>query len=420
MTHAQFGAVGRRLDCEASHHAKKLFQAPLFAVGRKDLLKAARDAVRALGLDRSERQLIECLAVSFGEQQLANGVLCWPSNEHIERKTGMSERTIRRSISKLRERGLIVMRDSANGKRFPVSNAKGEIVDARGFDLTPLHARTAEFAERARALDIEDKVRRQLCDDLTAARNAVLDLCAVDPSGVYAGILARARAIARPPKHAAPEEFAAAIEAFVILADEVRELRYNADASAESTAYAGHFGRHSEQESESSIENCKGERSIQPAPPSISTRRRDSGIEAFRAEWGDDVRQNEQTLDNANRAIPKDLALWLGACPELSELGSVATIEHAAAVGAQLIRACGLARHAFETAATRLGLINAGLLGLFVCQRHADGERTGGTPIRIPGGLFVKLAREIERGRHPLEKDLLSMKRRRQTARNSH
>ncbi len=419
MTHARLGAVGRRLDCEASHYAKKLFHAPLFAVGRKDLLKAARDAVPALGLDRSERQLIECLAVCFGEQQLANGLLCWPSNEHIESKTGMSERTIRRSIAKLRDRGLIVMRDSANGKRFPVSNAKGEIVDARGFDLTPLHARAAEFAERARALDIEDRMRRQLRDDLTAARNMVFDLCAIDPSGVYADILGRARSVGWPPKQAAPEEFAAAIEVLWALADEARELRYDADPSAEATAYAGHFGRHSEQESESSIENCKEGRPVQSTSFSASTHRRDSGIEAFRTERGGDVQQNEQTLDNADRAVPKDLALWVGACPELSELGPIATIEHAAVAGAQLIRACGLARHAFEGAATGIGFVNAGLLGLFVCQRHADGERPGGTPIRSPGGLFVMLARKIECGRHPLEKELLAMQRRRR-ARSLH
>jgi replication initiation protein RepC len=156
MTHAQLNATGRRRDSATSWRVGKLFDAPLFAVSRSELLKAVRDAVRALALDRSERQLVECLAVCFGEQQLAHGLLCWPSNTQIEKKTGMSERTIRRTIVKLRERGLILMRDSANGKRFPISNAEGEVVDARGFDLTPLHARAAEFAERARALDIED------------------------------------------------------------------------------------------------------------------------------------------------------------------------------------------------------------------------------------------------------------------------
>ena len=415
MTHAQSNATGRRRDCAASWRAKKLFDAPLFAVSRKDLLKAARDAVRALELDRSERQLIECLAVCFGEQQLASGLLCWPSNEHIEKKTGMSERTIRRAIVKLRERGLVVMRDSANGKRFPISNAKGEIVDARGFDLTPLHARAAEFAERARALDIEDQVRRQLRDDLTAARNALLDLCAEDPSGAYAEILARAKAVARPSKGAAPEEYAAAIEAYVALADEARDIRYLSDPSAEAPGSAGHPGRRSEQDSKPSIENCNDD---QHTPPSTFHPPEDSRNEAFRERRGDDVRRNERALGIADRAIPKDLALWLAACPELSEWGTISAIEHAAALGAGLIRTCGLARHAFERAAARLGVINAGLLGLFVVQRHADGEQRGGTPIRSPGGLFVMLAREIERGRHPLEKELAAMRRRR--ARNLH
>ncbi len=411
MTHAQLNATGRRRDCGASWRVGKLFDAPLFAVSRKELLKAARDAVRALALDRSERQLIECLAVCFGEQQLAHGLLCWPSNAQIEKKTGMSERTIRRAIVKLRERGLIVMRDSANGKRFPISNAEGEVVDARGFDLMPLHARAAEFAERARALDIEDRVRRQLRDDLTAARNALFDLCAEDPSGVYAEILSRAKVVARPSKSAAPEEYAAATEAYVELAEEARAVRYRVDRSAESPGSAGHPGRYSEQNPKLFIEDCNAPRHGSPPP---SDQPDDSRIEAFRGRKGGDVRRNERkTLGTADRAVPKDLALWLAACPELAEWGKVTTIERTATLGAQFIRACGLARHAFDAASTRLGVVNAGLLGLFVVQRHADGEQRGGTPIRSPGGLFVMLAREIERGRHPLEKELIAMQRRR-------
>jgi replication initiation protein RepC len=411
MTHAQLNATGRRRDCAASWRVGKLFDAPLFAVSRKELLKAARNAVRALALDRSERQLVECLAVCFGEQQLAHGLLCWPSNAQIEKKTGMSERTIRRTIVKLRERGLIVMRDSANGKRFPISNAEGEIVDARGFDLTPLHARAAEFAERARALDIEDRVRRQLRDDLTAARNALFDLCAEDPSGAYAEILARSKGVATPLKDATPEEFAAAIEAYVALTEQAREIRYRRDHSTQTPRSAGHPGPHSEQNPKPCIEDCNASRLNSVTPFDQS---RDSGNEAYREKRGGDVRRSERTLEAADRAIPKDLPLWLAACPELSEWGTVTTIERAATLGAQFIRACGLARHAFDAASTRLGVVNAGLLALFVVQRHADGEQRGGTPIRSPGGLFVMLAREIERGRHPLERELVAMRRRRE------
>jgi replication initiation protein RepC len=408
MIHAQSNVTGRRGDCAASWRGQKLFDAPLFAVSRKDLLKAVRDAVRALGLDRSERQLLECLAVCFGEQQLAHGLLFWPSNVQIEKKTGMSERTIRRAIRMLRERGLIVMRDSANGKRFPISNEDGEIVDARGFDLTPLHARAGEFAERARTLDIEDRVRRQLRDDLTAARNALLDLCAEDPSGAYAEILERTNSVIRPSKRGAPQEFAAAIEAYVALTEEARAICYSFGPSAEAPGSAGHPGRHSEQDAKPSIEDCNADpRCSQPPSPLSPTN------EAYQEGRAGDVRPNERTREVAERAIPKDLALWLAACPELSDWGAITAIERAAALGVHLIRGCGLSRRALDTASTRLGAINAGLLALFVVQRHADGENSGGTPIRSPGGLFVMLAREIERGRHPLEADLMAMRRRR-------
>lgn len=410
MVHTQSNASGRRRDCAASWRAKKLFDAPPLAVSRKDLLKAARDAVRALELDRSERQVIECLAICYGEQQLTHGLLCWPSNTQIEKKTGMSERTIRRAIAKLRGRGLILMRDSANGKRFPISNDKGEIVDARGFDLTPLHACAAEFAERARALDVEDRVRQQLRDDLTVARNGFLDLCAEDPSGAYAEILARGKTVAQPSKDGALQGFAAAIEAYVALAEEARAIRYSSDPLAKAPGYAGHSGRHSEQDSKSSTEDCNASsHSCAPSFPLLYGPRND----AFQERRGGDVRTNERTREAADRAIPKDLALWLAACPELSDWGMVTAIERAAGLGAQLIRACGLSRRAFDASSRRLGAINAGLLALFVVQRHADGEQSGGTPIRSPGGLFVMLARQIERGRHPLETELIAMRRRR-------
>jgi len=412
MIHAQSNATGRRRDCEANWCARKLFDAPLFAVTRKALVKAVRDAVRALGLDRSERQLIEFLAVCFGEQQFTHGLLCWPSNARIEKRTGMSERTIRRAIGKLRDRGLVVMRDSANGKRFPITNEQGEIVDARGFDLAPLHARASEFAERVRALDLEDRLRRQLRDDLTAARNAVRDLCAADPFPGHADILARAANIARPGKSASPEEYAAAIEAWELLAETARTLKYSGGSPVEMTGHAGHGDRHSEQDAESSIENFNGLRSAAQAATAKASSRQD----ARRQPNGIDDRIALGRMA-ADRAISKNLALWSAACPELLNMGPVNTIEGAAAIGTGLICACGLSKRAFESASARLGLLDAGLLGLFIVQRHADGEQAGGTPIRSPGGLFVMLARRIERSGHSLERDLLAMRRRRERKR---
>ena len=408
------GGTGRRPDFKATYHAKKLFEAPLFAVTNKELRKAAHDAAKALDLKPSAFAVLERLAVVYGGQQLAHGLLCWPSNAHISEATRLSERTVRRAISDLRDQGLITMRDSANGKRFPIKNAKGEIVDARGFDLTPLHARAPEFADRVRLIEIDAQVRRQLRDDLTAARNSVYDLCAADPEGAYAAILARAEAVARPDRAAAADELATAIEHYVALADEARAIRYSVANSDETPGYGGQNDRHSEQNSKLPIEDCNQDRSGAQAPQ-LSQKQRACGARnaAFRGKEGASVRQTEQRNAIAEKAIPKDLALWREACPELSDYGPVTSIEQAAVLGAQIIRRCGLAPHAFMRAADTLGAVNAGLLAVFVWQRHSDGERSGGTPVRSPGGLFVTLAREIANGHYDLTKHLSSMQRRR-------
>ncbi|HEY8138158.1 MAG TPA: hypothetical protein VIF61_09965, partial [Methylocystis sp.] len=95
----------------------------------------------------------------------------------------------------------------------------------------------------------------------------------------------------------------------------------------------------------------------------------------------------------------------------------VRSIEQAAAIGAQLLRACGLAGRALDSAARSIGAVNAGLVALFVYQRHADGERPGGTPIRSPGGLFVSLTREIVQGHNDLGRVLKTMRQRRRVER---
>lgn len=417
MNHAQTtGSTGRRPDFAASYHAKKLFDAPLFAVTNKELLKAARNAVKALRLDRSERQALEQLALCFGGQQLAHGLLCWPSNASICDATGMSDSTVRRALSKLCRRGLITPRESANGKRFPIKNASGEIVDARGFDLTPLYARAGEFADQVRIVEIDRRLKRQLRDDLTAIRNKVYDLCAADARSL-AGIAKRADSVPRPCRESSPDELAAIVDAFAQLAEEARTLRYAGSLSDNISGYAHQNDGHTEQEANPSIEDCNN-RSDANAPQHPHEKRASGAtFDAIREEEVEPVRQTEQRSASFEFVIPKDLSLWREACPEIEAFAPVRSIEEASATGATLIKACGLARHAYEDAVRRLGAVNAGLLALFVYQRHADGERPGGTPVRSPGGLFVTFLRGIVDGREELTKHLYAMQRRRRAKR---
>jgi hypothetical protein len=231
-------------------------------------------------------------------------------------------------------------------------------------------------------------------------------------------IAARLDALPYPlPRCATSLEIAAAAEAFVTLADDARDILYAASESSEMTGSACQNGRHSEQDTKFPIEDCKQDRSAATATPLPPKQGASGANEAFREKRGGIVRHNERSIVNAEKSIPKDLDLWRGACPELAHFEPVRSIEHAAATGAELLRACGLAQRGFDGAARDIGPVNAGLVALFVYQRHADGERAGGTPIRSPGGLFVSLTREIAQGHNDLGRALTTMRQKRRVER---
>lgn len=118
-------------------------------------LAAAR---KALKVSDRELTLLQTL-LSFHPDTILGGnadnLLVYPSNAAIcERLNGMPCSTMRRHLAGLVTAGLIVRRDSPNGKRYVKRH--GDDPQAFGFDLAPLVVRFAEIvglAETARAED---------------------------------------------------------------------------------------------------------------------------------------------------------------------------------------------------------------------------------------------------------------------------
>ena len=61
-------------------------------------------------------------------------------------RTGLTERAIRRILRQLIDLQLLAPKDSPNGKRYAVKDLGGQVVDAFGFDLTPVYARRGDWA----------------------------------------------------------------------------------------------------------------------------------------------------------------------------------------------------------------------------------------------------------------------------------
>jgi replication initiation protein RepC len=97
----------------------------------------------------------------------------WPSAAMQQAELSLGESQVKKLNRQLIELGLVAMKDSPNGKRYGRRGPKGRIIEAYGFDLSPLADRLAEFqavAEEAREIRNRTQALRRRT---TIARNGM-------------------------------------------------------------------------------------------------------------------------------------------------------------------------------------------------------------------------------------------------------
>jgi replication initiation protein RepC len=110
-----------------------------------------------------------------GEDEL----IVFPSNEQLCLRThGMPASTLRRLLVVLVDAGLIVRRDSPNGKRYARKGRGGEIKLAFGFDLAPLVVRADEFERLAEEIEAEVRAVRLAKERITLCRRDIAKMIA--------------------------------------------------------------------------------------------------------------------------------------------------------------------------------------------------------------------------------------------------
>ena len=128
----------------------------------------------------SERALAVLNAlISFYPDTTLTGeddLIVFPSNEQLCLRThGMPASTLRRQLAALVDAGLIVRRDSPNGKRYARKGRGGEIRKhfAFGFDLAPLVVRAEEFEGMAREIEAEIRATKLAKEEITLCRRDI-------------------------------------------------------------------------------------------------------------------------------------------------------------------------------------------------------------------------------------------------------
>src|SRR6185437_6811818 len=134
LAHVASQMVARERPPDAVAHKWSVFRA----------LCAAKDR---LGLSERSLAVLDALLSFHPETVLSgDGLVVFPSNEQLcLRAHGMPASTLRRHLAALVEAGIVLRRDSPNGKRYARKGKNGEVAKAFGFDLSPLVARAGEF-----------------------------------------------------------------------------------------------------------------------------------------------------------------------------------------------------------------------------------------------------------------------------------
>jgi len=383
QTHITTTPFGRRpmtLDLMASQVAAKSMREGA-AVEKWKIFHAIRDAKEPLGATDRALAILNALLSFHPENELTTEgeLIVWPSNEQLTaRANGMSPATLRRHLACLVDCGLIIRRDSPNGKRFARKGRGGQVEQAYGFDLSPIVARAEEFKELAEAVQAEKRAYKAVRERLTLLRR---DIVKMIDAGIEEGVPGNWGLMTRTyqdimaglPRTAPRQVLEAICEDLELLWAEVHETLESFTKSQNMSANESHFERH--------IQNSN--------PESIS--------ESERGSRKEDEASGTPTENDNLRSLPKrelPLGIVLDACKDWRELAKGGEIRSwrdflaAAEVARPFL---GVSPSAWQEACDVLGERDAAIVLAAILQR--------GDHINSPGGYLRSLTDKARAGK---------------------
>jgi replication initiation protein RepC len=346
-------------------------------VNKWELLRELSKAQAAFGVTERDLTVLQGLLSFFPDDALGGNaeMVVFPSNKTVcERLNGMPCSTMRRHLSRLVEAGLLMRRDSPNGKRY--ARKHGDERVTFGFDLSPLYCRAEEIARAAEAVrEAEDRVRR-LREVVSLMRR---DLAALAEFGeeMFPGLglwdqlrdtaALTARAIRRKLSLEDLSAYRANLET---LLDQARNLIDGSETEDMNTNDA-RFERHYHNSNKDSID-------FEPAL--------DQGGTATGA-LSEDTDKVEADVEKPDtRRVPKiPLHLVIAGCPSLKTFyqGDIRHWHQLFDAACQVRPAMGISASAWEEAQRCMGPEQASIVVVAMLERFAE--------IKSPGGYLRAL-----------------------------
>jgi replication initiation protein RepC len=356
-----------------------------------DKWKIFRDASASmdkLNIQSNSLAVLDALLSFYPANELRQDaqLIVFPSNVQLSlRAHQMAGATVRRHLAVLVEAGLIVRKDSANGKRYARKDGAGEIENAFGFDLSPLLARSEELAIMAQQVMAERAAFRKAKEDLTICRRDVRKLISAaieeGADGNWQAIEEMYVALVRRiPRSPSIMELAGVLDEMELLQAEVvnrLDLQQNIENKSSNDARTEQHIQNSNPESYTDLEPSS--RNEQEAR-SRQSHQQDVGLKAF------------------------PLGMVMKACPTIGDygpggqIGSWRDLMAAAVVVRSML---GVSPSAYQDACDIMGPANAATSVACILERANF--------ISSAGGYLRDLTRRAERGEFSLGSMLVAL-----------
>jgi len=359
-----------------------------------DKWKVFRDASEArevLGLQDRSLAVLDALLSFYPENELRQDaqLIVFPSNIQLSiRAHGIAGATLRRHLALLVDAGLIIRKDSANGKRYARKDGEGSIEHAFGFDISPLLMRAEELACLAQQVAADRIAFRRAKENLTICRRDIRKLITAAVEEGAAGdwdeleeqYLAAVRRIPRNPT----------LDELRDLGIEMDNLRQNIINQLNSDDFS----------SEMTTNDAQNERHIQNSNTNLPNELEPSSEKEQEAKPS----QIKQAEHVPIKSFP--IGLVLRACPEILNYGPEGQIRNwrELMTAAVVVRSMlGVSPSAYQEACEVMGPENAAVTIACILER--------GGHINSAGGYLRDLTNRAKRGEFSLGPVLMALLR---------
>jgi replication initiation protein RepC len=377
---------------------------PIEAVVHKwRILRALTLAKGRLGLSDRALTVLDALLTFHPETALTPGygLTVFPSNRELAlRARGPALKTLQRALAQLMEAGLVIRRDSPNGKRYARRGQGGEIAQAFGFDLTPLIARAAEIEAIAAEVEAELRQIALLRERITLHRRDIAKTIAMaleaGAPGDWQAFMARHHALSGRLRRTEP------VADLEPLASELHALHVDVAKCLERFLKTQNMTCNDRQDGS---DNQNSKSNLSESEP------------RFQGSWG----QGSEGPSEADRTPPSQggegkasqpkpqaypLGLVLDACPHLidwAKSGSVSGWPEFLSTAGVVRSALGISPSAYEDARAVMGEIPAAIVVAAILQK--------GESVRSPGSYLRGLTEKARAGEFSLGPMLMALLR---------